>query len=366
MKRLIFLLACLPLLLSACAAPPPLPSPSAAPSLPPPTPVLTQPPTGAPTLPAATVTLASIQGTLTVQVNVRSGPGMGYAALAQANAGQKMQVLLQDATGKWYQVLYPSAPGGVAWVAAQYVQLPTGAQVPPEATPTPEGPAGRALQQLNVRSGPGLSFPSLGMLAPDTPVSLTGKDATAAWFQIAYPPAPGGRAWVTSQYIQTDSAGDLPVLDEYGTPIPSGTPGIAPSPAPVTPSLGPAYADGDSAANPGASVTFSASGTRRFTYSSQVSAPQGDPEDWVAFTPFTSLGATARLLFSLACTGNGTLTVELWQGGAPLSGWGALACGDTDTLITLPAAQPYEVHLLPAPGAGLRLVNYVLTVENLP
>ena len=113
-------------------------------------------------------------------------------------------------------------------------------------------------------------------------------------------------------------------------------------------------------------VTFSGSGTRTFTYSGQVSAPEGDPEDWVEFTPYAFNAVDAQLVFSLACSGNGTLTVEMWQGGAPLSGWGALACGDVDKAINLPAGQAYELHLFPAPGAGLRLVNYVLTVQNNP
>jgi hypothetical protein len=133
-----------------------------------------------------------------------------------------------------------------------------------------------------------------------------------------------------------------------------------------TPTIGPALADGDSAAHPASQTAFSASGTRQFIYSSQVSAPDGDAEDWVGFTPYAITGTTARLLFSLACSGNGTLSVELWQGGTALSGWGSLGCGDLEKPIPLPAGQPYEVRLLPAPGSGLRLVDYVLKVENRP
>ena len=113
-------------------------------------------------------------------------------------------------------------------------------------------------------------------------------------------------------------------------------------------------------------VSFSASGTHQYTYSSQVSAPQGDPEDWLAFTPYAVNRPDARLVFSLACTGNGTLTVELWQGASQVPGWGALACGDLDKSITLPAGQEYALRLAPAAGAGLRLVDYILTVQNLP
>jgi uncharacterized protein YraI len=250
-------------------------------------------------------------------------------------------------------------------VTAQFVQVAAGTQVPHAATPVPAGPSGRVLQRLNVRSGPGLTFDTLGVLEPNGSVSLTGKNSTASWFQIDYPAGPGGRAWVTAQYIQADAAG-LPVLDDYGTPVLSGTAGPTPIPVTPTPTVGPAFADADSPTNPAVRVTFSASGTHQFTYSSGVSAPEGDPADWVEFTPYAVNASNARLVFSLACSGNGRLTVEISRAGSLLSGWGTLACGDSDKSITLPAGQAYQVRLAPAPGEGLRLVDYVLTVQNLP
>lgn len=370
MKRLVFLFVLLPLLVTACVTLQPVVTSTPMPSLPPTqvptTPAPTQTPALAPTSPTATPTLLTVAGTLTIKVNVRSGPGTTYASLGLLDAGGKVQVTVQDGTGKWYRILYPAASDGTGWVAAQYVQVAAGARVPLDATPTPAGPTGRVMQQLNVRSGPGVSFDSLGMLGPNATISLTGKDATAAWFQIDYPAGKGGHAWVTAQYIQTDASGQLPVLDDYGTPVASGTAGPVTSLQPPTPTVGPAFVDGDSAANPSVNVTFSATGTRQFTYSGQVSAPEGDPEDWVAFTPFAANAASARLIFSLTCSGNDTLTVEMEQGGSLLSGWGNLACGDSDKSISLPAGPSYELHLVPAPGAGLRLVNYVLTVQNEP
>jgi len=371
MKRLAFLLTVLPLLLAACAAAPLPVATSAASTALPPTPFPKVPrsgtpsPTASPLPPAVTATPWPVEGTLAVRVNVRGGPGTSYASLGLLNPGEKVLIFAQDPTGSWYQVRYPAATGGLGWVTAQFVQIPTGTQVPPPVASTPAGPGGRVLQRLNVRSGPGLSFDSLGMLEPDLLVSLTGKNTTASWLQIDYPSGPGGHAWVTAQYIQADAA-DLPVLDDYGTPVASGTAGATSIPEPPTPTVGPAYADNDSPASPGVRVTFSASGTRQFTYASQVSAPQGDPADWVAFTPYAVNAADARLVFSLACSGSGTLTVEISQAGSPLSGWGALACGDSDKVIALPAGKDYQLHLAPAPGAGLQLVDYVLTVQNLP
>jgi hypothetical protein len=205
------------------------------------------------------------------------------------------------------------------------------------------------------------------MIEPDALISLTGKNATASWYQFIYPAGPGGHGWVTSQYVQTGSSADLPVLDDYGNAVTPGITGTFTGPA-STPAatIGPAYADGDSSSNPAIQVAFSSTGKHQFVYSSQVSAPEGDLEDWVEFTPYTTGGTNSRLTFGLACTGNGTLTVELWQGGSLLSGWGSLACGDAGKSILLPADQEYLIRLALAAGDGLQLVVYTLTVQNNP
>ena len=366
MKKLTLLLTVLGLLAAACGTPEPPATPSLTAS---PTLLPTETPTHTitPLQPTLTVTPLLIDGILTLKVNVRSGPGTSFDSLGQLEAGAKVQVAARDSQGTWYQILYPSAPQGRGWVTSQYVTLAAGSQVPLDATPTPTGPTGRVIQRLNVRSGPGTTFNSLGLLEAGVIVFLTGKNTTASWFQVEYPAGPGGHGWVTSQYIQVESTVELPVLDDYGNLV---TPGAASTPPgtvlPPTPTLGPASPDGDSSANPAINVIFSATGTHKFTYSSQVSTPQGDDKDWVAFTPYSASGTHARLVFSLECAGNGALTVELWQGGTLLSGWGALACGDAGIPILLPAGQPYRMSLAPVAGAGLQLVVYTLVVQNNP
>jgi uncharacterized protein YraI len=366
MKKLTFLLMMFALLLAACGTPEPLATSSAAPSpstLPTETPTLT----ATPLQPTPTAAPLLFSGTLTIKVNVRSGPGIGFDSLGQLEAGEKVQITVRDSSGAWYQILYPAAPQGRGWVTAQYVTVAAGTVIPLDATPTPAGPVGRVIQRLNVRSGPGTSFDTLGLLEPGVVVSLTGKNATASWFQVVYPAGPGGHGWVTAQYVQTDSSADLPVLDDYGNTVTPASAGTSSGPVlSPTPTVGPAYADGDSSASPAIRVTFSAAGTRQFVYSGQVSAPEGDAEDWVEFTPYTLSGTNAQLTFSLACTGNTTLAVELLQGGTLLSGWGSLACGEMGKSILLPAGQVYQMRLAPAAGDGLRLVAYTLTVQNNP
>jgi uncharacterized protein YgiM (DUF1202 family) len=288
---------------------------------------------------------------------------VSYSSIGILNSGDKVQIIGKDPSGGWYGILYPSAAQGHGWVLAVYIQAGDTSGLPVVALQE----TGKAAQTLNVRSGPGTDYAVLGMIQPDTVLLLTGKNETATWLQVEYAAGAGGRGWVTAAYVQTNDTASLPVLNAYGTPVTPGASGPTSVPITPTPTLGPASADDDSSAAPAIQVTFSPSGTRQFSYSSEVSSPQGDAEDWITFTPYASLvGSPARLLLSLVCDGNGNLEVELWQDGAPLAEWGGLACGDQDIPLDLAAGTPYQLRLRAATGAGLQYVHYTLTVRNAP
>jgi uncharacterized protein YraI len=304
-----------------------------------------------------------------LELNVRSGPGTSYPSLGLIPGSQAVQVVSKSSDGSWLQILYPLAPAGSGWVDAQYVTLGSGAvpTITPRASPTASGPTGTVTIQLNVRSGPATTFSSLGMLQAGTVVSLRGKDSLASWFQIDYLSGPGGRGWVTAEYIQTDDASILPVLDEYGTPVVTGTAGPTPPPMTPTTTIGPAPDNGDSQQQPVVQVVFSANGTRSFTYTGQVSAPQGNTADWLEFTPYSSLpGQEARLVLSLNCRGNEPLDVELLQNGTPLQGWGSLECGQAYQPLLLPTGTAYILHVWASSSGPLVLVQYTVSVENEP
>ncbi len=252
------------------------------------------------TRPPPTPSPAPVEGTLSIKVNVRSGPGTGYDSLGQLEAGVKVAILQQDSPGTWYEILYPASAQGTAWVAAEFVTLDEGSVIPQKPTTASSAPGGRVIQRLNVRSGPGTTFESYGMLEADVLVTLTGRNTAGSWYQIEYSGSPGGRGWVTSQYIETSDAAGLPILDEFGKAITPEANNTSSAPyLPPTPTVGAAPEDGDSAAAPAVRVSFSAVGAHDFTYSSLVSAPTGDAEDWVEFIPYASSGLSARLNFSL-------------------------------------------------------------------
>jgi len=368
MKNAAILLALLAVWTSACGTATPQPTPTQAPTQ-------TFPATITPSevLPSAspTATPLPVQGTTRTQINVRGGPGSNFPSLGLLATGQEVHIVLKDPGGGWYEILYPGGPTGTGWISADYVQVdhPEAIPTPPQSTTTatPNGVAGLVTQKLNVRSGPAASYEMLGTLSPQTSILLTGKNEAATWLQIVYPAAQGGHAWVSAAYVQVQDITALPVLDAYGKPVSpvgqSGTPGQEASP---TPTVGPAPQDGDSAAAPGIRVSFSPSGARRFTTLGQVSAPEGDMQDWVEFTPYAAGGSSAHLVVSLTCTGNGTLAVDLLQSGLPVSNWGGLQCGQVDQSILLNAGTTYQFRLTAVTESSPSLVTYTLTVLDEP
>ena len=362
-------------LLSACApAAPVTATPSATAPLPTVAPTGTPRPSPTPAPPEPTATIAPVPGLAVNPLNLRDRPDTAGQVLAVIPAGTALQIVGQDRTGTWWQVLYPSAPDGYGWVTAAFVQT-SGTPAVPVIGALPTGGPGsitaRVLQKLNVRSGPGTNYNALGVLNPDETVTLTGKNATGTWLQILYPGGPGGRGWVTAAFIQVADTASLPVLDEFGTPVAAqqtGTPGTPGAPAPTaTATVLPASDDGDSLQSPGADVILRPAGTRRFQYVSEVSAPDGDLQDWVRLQVESAIpGADVPVSLSLACRGNGQLEVELWLDGARLDGWGRLECDRALAMLRLSPGRVYTLRLSVAPDGGLRYVHYELSAAAGP
>lgn len=301
------------------------------------------------------------EGTTSTQVNVRGQPSTASPTLGILPAFAKVQILGRDAGGNWYQIVYAAAPEGRGWVSAQYIQVAAGVEIPllGGATGGGSGPSGVAVQQVNIRSGPGTGYDSIGTLNPRDVFTLTAKDANAEWLQILFPPGPDGKGWVKAAFVQADGIESLPIVNEAGAVVGTGTP--APAASLPAPTIVAAFQDGDSAGNPGVNVTFSAEGTRALIYSGDLSAPEGDAEDWIRFQPYGK-----SVLARLTCEGNGTLTAEILQAGGAGSGLG-LACGDEGRAVSVSAGQAYIVHLRAAqPAAGLQYIRYTLSIESLP
>ena len=321
-------------------------------------PSLTPPPTETPLPPLPTPTTAPVEGIASTQVNVRAQPSTSSEVLGIIATNAKVQIIGKDPGGNWWQILYPASPDGKGWVTAQYVTTGGKPEVPVIGgggmNPN-NGNVAIIQQKLNVRSGPGTDFNSLGTLNPQDVVNLIGKDANGAWLQIEFSAGPEGKGWINAAFAQAQGVENLPIITEAGLVVGTGTPtGIPPTP---TSTLIPAPADGDSAQNPAVNITLSATGTRSFQYLGDVSSPEGDTEDWFQFIPYTQM---VRL--ELDCSGAGQVTLDVLQNNVVQY---SLSSGESVVIAVLPG-EVYMVHVSSPTGDGLQYSGYNLRVTSMP
>ena len=317
--------------------------------------------------PTPSPTIQPIPGMTTTQVNVRGEPSPAGRQLGLLGPFVNVQIVGKNAAGDWYVINYSGVPEGLGWVAAQYINVqnkdsipvigaPDDTATPPALTGTPAA-SGTITQQVNVRKGPGTTFDAVGTLNPKDTAALTGKDTSGSWVQIQFPGGPNGKGWIAAAYIQAASIQALPVV-ESGTTVFSTAHATAVTVTVVTATpVAVAHEDGDSLAAPATNVTLSPGGTRVLIYSSDVSAPHGDAQDYVEFTTTSSI-----VLAALDCTGNGSLQARLLANGSPLTDSPGLACGKT-SMLQLAPGQVYVFVLSLTPGAAsASYIDYTISV----
>lgn len=334
--------------------------PSATPTL---TATPTHPPSETPQPPAPQPTILPVEGMTSTQVNVRAEPSTAGNVLGIIPANTKIEITGKDPGESWWQINYPQGQGadGKGWVTAQYVTTEEEPNVPiigSQSTDPANGNVAIVQQQLNVRSGPGTGFNSLGTLNPQDVVSLTGKDANGAWLQIDFAAGPEGKGWVNAAFVRAQGVENLPIITEAGEVVGTGTPTIIP-PTP-TPTVVPAWEDQDSARGPIASVIFEPAGTQTLIYTGDLSSPEGDTEDWIAFKPYDSF-----VFISMDCGANDSLSVEIVENGQPTNA--AIACGDRIKQIAVHPGSNYLIHLQAEPSTqALQYTKYILTIKTRP
>jgi uncharacterized protein YraI len=315
---------------------------------------LTPRPSETPLPPLPTPTIAPVTGTTSTQLNVRAEPSTVGDVLGNLTANVTVQIVGQDPGGNWWQILYEAGVDGKGWVTAQYVLTTTRPEVPViggGGTEPGSGISSVVIQQLNVRSGPGTNFNSLGILNADDVVLLTGRNRDGTWFQIEFAGGPEGRGWVSAGFIRTEDAEALPIISEAGEVVGTGT--LVDTPPPPTPTVIPASLDSDSTNHPIETILFERAGTRTLIYNGDVSTPQGDVEDWIAFIPYDNV-----VFVSIRCTGNGSLRAEVLGSGV------SLACDEAEKAIPVQAETVNLLHVEAIPNSGpLQYVNYILTVK---
>ena len=318
---------------------------------------------GLPLSPSPPPTVAPVDGVTSAQVNVRAEPSTAGTILGVIPPEMRIEIVGQDPGRSWWQINYPHSESvdGKGWVTAQYITVGDTSHIPviggAEANAT-DGNVAIVQQQINVRSGPGTDFNSLGTLNPQDVVRLTGKDPNGGWLQIDFPSGPEGKGWINAAFVQAQGAENLPIVAESGIVVGTGTPTDIPSTP--TPTLVPARQDGDSSTRPLVSVVFEPNGTQSFMYNGDLSSPQGDAEDWIAFRPSGEV-----IFLSLECQGGGSVQLELLENNLPVHTY--MNCGARLEELVVNAGVVYLLRLTAVPAsAGLEYTNYILSIRARP
>ena len=296
----------------------------------------------------AELNISPVEGTTTTQVNVRKGPSTASESLGLIGPFVKIQVIGKDTNGSWYQIIYAESAAGKGWVRAEFVQVNAPAEIPLVETTSGSGSAvsGLVIQKVNVRNGPGTGFELLGVLNSNDVVFITGKDSSGAWIQIEFANSRDGKGWITADLLQMGNIESVPIIGDSVDETASPTPNV------ITKS---AMQDGDSMQAPLAVVTFSPTNSRTLQVNGDVSAPDGDFEDWIQFTTDSEIVA-----IQVTCPGN-TLRVELWNNEKPVDD---LPC-EEKSFVTVAPNHTYFLRLSESSVNDPRYTNYILKVENI-
>lgn len=141
-------------------------------------------------------------------LNVRSGPGLGFSAIATLPQGFGVRLVARNTEGNW--VLIALTNGVTGWVNVNYLytqyrvrDLPINDAAP--ASPIIPTARVRGVFALNVHANPDPASPVIAVLGLDQTVDLIGRNYNSTWAQVRLPNGVSG--WVVAANV----VGSVPV-----------------------------------------------------------------------------------------------------------------------------------------------------------
>ncbi len=195
------------------------------------------PPSGPPSPPPGPPPSSNPTATVnTGALNVRSGPGANFPVVTVVFNGDTVTLLGRNADGSW--VLIRTQSGAQGWVNSSLLLTSVPVNSLPVVSGGPPGGTGATgvvtTGMLNVRQGPGMSFPVVTTVPQGQTVSLLGRNADSSWLLVRT--ASGQQGWASSAHINASvPLSSLPVVNTPPAPTATVTVGalnvrVAPSP----------------------------------------------------------------------------------------------------------------------------------------
>ncbi|MFN2265849.1 MAG: META domain-containing protein [Anaerolineales bacterium] len=171
--------------------------------------------------------------TMIEQATLRSGPTLEFPVFGIAPTGSRAEVLGQSEDEQWWAVRLPTslASDGMGWVAKAYTSATNVAGVPVIKTPdlpkniTPAAPASGApslitRDVLNVRTGPGNAYPSLGKVPIGTILGVVGISPDKEFYVVNVPTEinQSGQGWIQARFVRAENVSNVPVVQPPPVP----------------------------------------------------------------------------------------------------------------------------------------------------
>lgn len=152
-------------------------------------------------------------------LNVRTGPGIQYSIITTLVKNQTVNLTgYRNADANWVQITM--SDGTKAWLSGKSYYLQTNVNIAnmPVWQGTPSSPAPTSgtgniqnAYYVNVRSGPGVSYPVITAVASGTNVTLIGRNGNSTWLKMRLPN--GTIGWMNAYYVSNSASfPSLPVL----------------------------------------------------------------------------------------------------------------------------------------------------------
>ncbi len=163
---------------------------------------------------AGAVPIADVSnvGTITAGiVSIRGGAGVGSQQVGMMSRGQQFFVIGMRPDGTWLNIHWRFGKG---WVKTSLTSITT-TGLATAAAVVNSGP--RAIVNagaLNIRTGPGLGFTSLGTVRGGTVLPIIGRSQGGVWLEVT---SPFGTGWVNTIHVITrDYFGSAPIVEPTG------------------------------------------------------------------------------------------------------------------------------------------------------